>query len=175
MYKLIKNSTLILRIADNTTIPNDKENSDYKGYSDWLNEGNQPQPANQPTLEELKSQKNAEINKARLEANQTTFTHSGKLFACDQLSRSDIDAINGYVGTRNALPASWLGGWKAVDNTIVAIADVTSWNAFYDSMIEQGQQNFVKSQSLKASLDFVFSRIDLSNDEKCQSILAIAW
>lgn len=103
-------------------------------------------------LGELKAVKNAEINEARLKANLTTFTHNGKAFACDQLSRGDIDAINGYVGTRGTLPPNWIGGWKAVDNSIVAIPDVTAWNAFYDSMIMQGQANFAKSQNLKAQL-----------------------
>jgi hypothetical protein len=103
-------------------------------------------------LEALKLQKNAEINAERLKANLSTFTHSGKVLACDQLSRGDIDAINGYVGTRGTLPANWIGGWKAVDNTTLLISDVAAWNAFYDSMIAQGQANFAHSQALKAQL-----------------------
>lgn len=111
-----------------------------------------PVPPAPPTLPELKADKNAEINTARLSANQTTFTHESKTFSCDQLSRSDIDGINGYVATRNALPAGWVGGWKAVDNSILPISDVAAWNAFYDSLIAQGQANFVHSQTLKAAL-----------------------
>jgi len=106
----------------------------------------------QVSLDQLKFAKNLEINLARLAANQKTFTHGGKLFACDPLSRSDIDGINGHVGTRGSLPVDWIGGWKAIDNSIVPIQNVADWNAFYDSMIAQGQANFLKSQNLKAQL-----------------------
>ena len=64
------------------------------------------------TLEDLKADKNSEINTARLTANQTTFSYQGKQVACDPLSRSDIDGINGYVATRGSLPVDWIGGWK---------------------------------------------------------------
>jgi len=111
-----------------------------------------PPPPAPPTLAEVKELKNIEINQSRLAANLTTFTHSGKVFACDQLSRSDIDAVNGRVATRGALPNDWVGGWKAVDNTYIAIETIEQWNDFYDSMVAKGQANFAKSQSLKAQL-----------------------
>lgn len=110
-----------------------------------------PAPA-EPTLAELKTAKNSEINTARLAANQTTFTYQGKQIACDPLSRGDIDGVNGYVATRGTLPPNWVGGWKAVDNSIVPIQTVAAWNSFFDSMIAQGQANFAKSESLKAQL-----------------------
>jgi len=75
------------------------------------------------------------------------------VIACDPLSRSDIDGINGYVATRGEMPPNWVGGWKAVDNSIVSIPDVVTWNAFFDSMIAQGQANFAKSEGLKAQLN----------------------
>jgi hypothetical protein len=111
-----------------------------------------PTPPEPPTLTELKAAKNVEINTARLKANQTVFLYQGKQVACDQLSRSDIDGINGFVATRGALPNDWVGGWKALDNSIIPIQNITIWNAFYDSMIAQGQANFLKSQNLKAQL-----------------------
>lgn len=119
-----------------------------------------------PTLAELKAMKNEEINAARLNANLTTFTHNGKLFACDQLSRGDIDGINGYVGTRGGLPNNWVGGWKSVDNSIHPIPDIAAWCAFYDSMMAQGQANFIKSQNLKMQLE---SAID------AEQVAAIKW
>ena len=125
-----------------------------------------PPPPEPPTIAELKTLKNEEINAARLTANLTTFTHNGKLFACDQLSRGDIDGINGYVGTRGGLPGNWVGGWKSVDNSIYPIPDVATWNAFYDSMIAQGQANFLKSQNLKMQLE---SAID------AEQVAAIKW
>lgn len=99
-----------------------------------------------------KMAKNDEINAARLKANRSTFTHSGKVFACDELSRSDIDGINGYVALYNAFPAGWPGGWKAVDNTYLPITDIAAWKAFYASMVAHGNLNFAHAQTLKAAL-----------------------
>ena len=110
----------------------------------------------QTVAEELaaaKEAKNAEINAARLAANTSTFAHAGKVFACDQLSRSDIDGTNGFVTLYGALPPGWPGGWKAVDNTYLPINDVAAWKAFYTSMFSAGAANFAKSQALKASVD----------------------
>lgn len=44
MYKLTQ-STSIIRLADNACIPNDPANTDYAAYLKWLEEGNEPQPA----------------------------------------------------------------------------------------------------------------------------------
>lgn len=104
-------------------------------------------------LEARKSDKRAEINAARLAANFSTFTHAGKVFACDQLSRSDIDGTNGFVAIYDALPPGWPGGWKAVDNTYLPIATAADWKAFYSSMFATGSANFAKSQELKAQVE----------------------
>jgi len=104
-------------------------------------------------LAAAKAEKHAEINAARLGANTSTFTHAGKVIACDQLSRSDIDGTNGFVTLYGTLPPGWPGGWKAVDNTYLPIADVAAWKAFYTSMFAAGAANFAKAQALKASLD----------------------
>ena len=117
-------------------------------------------------LESLRVTKNAEINAARLAANFGTFTYSGKLFACDQLSRSDIDGTNGYVALNNELPAGWPGGWKAVDNTYIAITSVDEWKAFYGAMFAAGNANFAHSQTLKAQLASATTR---------QQIEAVKW
>ena len=105
-----------------------------------------------PTLIELKAAKNAEINIARAAANTSTFDHSGKTFSCDQLSRSDIDGVNGYVALYGALPPGFHGAWKAVDNTYLPIADVDAWKVFYTAMVAQGAANFAHAQELKAQL-----------------------
>lgn len=104
------------------------------------------------TLDDLKAAKNNEINAARLRANRGTFTYAGKTIACDELSRSDIDGVNGEVALTGALPPGFPGAWKAVDNTYVAIPDLNGWKAFYGAMVAQGQANFAHAQSLKAQL-----------------------
>lgn len=105
-----------------------------------------------PTLDDLKAGKNSEINAARLAANRSTFTHAGKSFACDELSRGDIDGANGYVTLYGTMPPGWPGGWKAVDNTYHPIADVAEWKAFYTSMFSSGNANFAHAQTLKTQL-----------------------
>lgn len=104
------------------------------------------------TLEEIKAKKNSEINAARLAANRSYFTFAGKDIACDELSRSDIDAINGIIAVTNAMPPNWVGGWKAIDNTYVVIPDVITWINFYAAMVQKGSSNFAHAQALKAQL-----------------------
>lgn len=105
-----------------------------------------------PTLDELKTAKNTEINAARATANASTFTHSAKVFSCDQLSRGDIDGVNGYVAIYGALPPEFPGAWKAVDNTYLPIGDVATWKGFYAAMVAQGGANFIHAQALKTQL-----------------------
>lgn len=105
------------------------------------------------TLAMLKASKSDEINTARLRANQGTFGFGGKRFQCDALGRSDIDGMNGAIALLRALPADWLGQWKAADNTFVLIPDLATWAAFYGAMVAQGQANFVCAQALKSQID----------------------
>ena len=55
MYKLLSDVTFatgevvkaqcVLRVADNTFIPFDPDNTDYQAYLLWVSEGNTPDPA----------------------------------------------------------------------------------------------------------------------------------
>jgi len=127
---------------------------------------NEPDPLPEiESLDNLKARKNQEINDARLHANQTTFTYSGKAVACDQLSRGDIDAVNGIVAITNELPPSWIGGWKAVDNTIIPIPNLNTWISFYAAMVQQGTINFNKAQTLKLQLETAYSAGNRENME----------
>ncbi|MDT3735555.1 MAG: DUF4376 domain-containing protein [Denitratisoma sp.] len=119
-----------------------------------------------PTLEELKLSKNAEINAARAAANAGTFAHGGKTFACDALSRGDIDGVNGYVALFGALPPEFPGAWKAADNSYLPIEDVPAWKAFYAAMVAQGAANFAHAQALKAQLAAATTP---------EAVAAIAW
>lgn len=53
MYKLMPNNIFdekingIIRLSDGATIPFDPDNTDYQEYLKWLEEGNQPLPADE--------------------------------------------------------------------------------------------------------------------------------
>lgn len=118
------------------------------------------------TLQELKLLKNAEINSARFAANQSWFTFAGKQIACDPLSRSDIEGVNGIVANTGSLPAGFPGAWKAIDNSYVVIADAAQWTQFYAAMVAKGLANFAHAQALKA---------ELAAAETAEAISSISW
>lgn len=105
--------------------------------------------SNNLPLDAAKAFKEGEINSARLATNTTSFTYLDKQIACDALSRSDIDGVNGYVALMGEFPPSWIGKWKTLDNQYVDIATTDDWKAFYSAMVSQGQNNFLYSQWLK--------------------------
>jgi|GEM_PF-6889683 len=117
-------------------------------------------------LEELRAVKNSEINATRLLVNRSTFPYQGKQIACDELSRSDIDAVNGFLAITGTLPPLPGGGWKAVDNTYVSITTPGQWVAFYAAMVIQGSSNFDHAQSLK---------VRLAAAATAEDIAAIQW
>ena len=80
-------------------------------------------------LSTLKTAKNLQINEWRATANQTYFTHMGKQVACDELSRSDIDAVAGSISLSGVFPAGFPGAWKAMDNSYIMLPDVAAFKA----------------------------------------------
>lgn len=132
----------------------------------WVvaDEGYAPPP--ERSLSEIKLIKNADINAWRAKANTGTFAHDGKVFACDALSRSDIDGVNGYAAIYGALPPDFPGAWKAVDNSYYPIADLAAWKVFYASMVAAGTANFMHAQQLKAQLAAATTP---------EAVAAIAW
>jgi hypothetical protein len=45
LFKSVSGYECLIRIADNTFIPFDPANTDYAEYLKWLDEGNEPLPA----------------------------------------------------------------------------------------------------------------------------------
>lgn len=113
------------------------------------------------TFEQRKAAKNGQINAWRLAANRGTFTFGGHPISADELSRSDIDGVNGEVGNSGQLPADFPGAWKAADNSYVPILNVAAWKALYAAMVAQGMANFAISETLKAALSSATTDADL--------------
>lgn len=111
-------------------------------------------------LADLKAKKNADINRWRAEANSSTFTHLGKVIACDMLSRSDIDGVAGSISLTGAFPVGFPGAWKAADNTYIMMPTIDDFKAMYASMTAKGAENFAHSQALKAALALAETRAD---------------
>ncbi len=114
-------------------------------------------------LNQARAAKKAEINAWRLQANRSSFEHAGKAFACDELSRSDIDGITSFVTLVGSLPPGWPGAWKAVDNSYLPITSVADWTAFVASMVSTGNANFAKSQALKAAVDAATTTVQINS------------
>jgi hypothetical protein len=56
MYKLLtsyrgETANTVLRLAGNACIPFDPANTDYQTYLEWIAEGNEPLPADEPAGE----------------------------------------------------------------------------------------------------------------------------
>lgn len=119
---------------------------------DSLVEGVVVPKENNVDLVALKAERNMQIHYWRAAANQTTFPFSGKLISCDQLSRSDIDAVASSIALTGAFPAGFPNAWRATDNTYVLLPTVDSFKALHSAMTAQGTANFAYSQQLKAAL-----------------------
>lgn len=110
--------------------------------------------------------KNAEIDQMRLQVNFSSFMYLSKPVSCDQISRSDIDAVEGNISLMGTFPEGFPGFWKSADKTLIPLPTVDDFKAMYAAMTKQGTANFVKSQTLKQQLD------DATTIQEVQSI---AW
>ncbi|MCG2585519.1 DUF4376 domain-containing protein [Massilia sp. TS11] len=119
-------------------------------------------PAPEFDLAAAKAKCNDAINAWRLHANFSHFTHGGKQIACDQLSRSDLDAVANSIGLTGEFPEGWPGGWKAMDNTILPLATIEAFKSLYASMTAQGTANFGQAQAWKAQLAAAEDEADIA-------------
>lgn len=117
-------------------------------------------------LDVAKAMKNTEINSARLAANTGSFAYLGKQIACDTLSRGDIDGANGYISLMGAFPDSWIGAWKAVDNSFISITTIDEWKSLYAAMVDQGAKNFAHSEALKKMV---------ADATTTDQVMAVSW
>ena len=118
------------------------------------------------SLDALKIRKAQEINQARYAANQSYFEFAGKQIACDAVSMLDIQSANAEIALTREMPSTWPGGWKAVDNTYVAIPDVAAWTEFVKAMVARGTAHFQHAQLLKQRL---------ATASTPEEVVAITW
>jgi len=133
--------------------------ADSVSIGDLYSAGNYSKPL--VNIAELKAAKNLQINAWRMAANLSTFPYAGKLIACDELSRSDIDAVAGSIALNGTFPAGFPNAWKATDNTFLSIPDIATFKVMYAAMTVQGTANFTHSQSLKTALAAAITQADI--------------
>jgi hypothetical protein len=117
-------------------------------------------------LDELKERQKQLINLAHELANKTSFMFQGKEIQANDHSMRQIEITNSGVLRRGTMRPGWLGAWKTLDNSYVAIPDVATWNQFLDAIEQTGTQNFDKAQQLKAAIDAA---------QTIEEISAIVW
>lgn len=111
-----------------------------------------PETESMENLEAARRAKELEINDMREQANMSTFPFTGKLVACDRLSRSDIDGVANHINLLGTFPPNFPGGWLATDNTYIPLPTIDDFKAMYSAMARQGTANFTRSQALKAKV-----------------------
>lgn len=125
MYKLIANSTSIVRLADGAFIPADPANSDYAAYLRWVEEGNEPvQPVDEryytvevdgavveKPLAESKALRKQELATIRWEKQSAGIVVNNHVFATDDQSK-----VNYVAATMQAqADPNYSVLWKAKD------------------------------------------------------------
>lgn len=113
MYKLTT-SECIIRLADGAFIPNDPANTDYAAYLKWLEEGNEPDPVDPPSPEQVyqewKTDRQTKVDAITVEVDEMVF--DGNEAAQSRMSREVISADDMEMVVK----------WILHDNTV---ADVT--------------------------------------------------
>jgi hypothetical protein len=130
-----------------------RELKEVDGEYEWVSTVERlPAPDLEELVRTLKAAKNDAVNRERLRANTATFMFDGKPIACDELSRSDIDGVAGYIALFGDFPPGWPGVWKAADNTYVPMTNIAHFRAMYAAMAGAGLANFMRAQEKKQQL-----------------------
>lgn len=104
------------------------------------------------SLEELRTAKNAQINAAWIAADSSAFSYAGETFRAEPDDVLRLNSINGYISLKREMPPDWIGVWKTMDDTFIALPDVASWEPFYTAFVMKGVTNYLAAQGLKAQL-----------------------
>lgn len=111
MYKLIINSTSVLRLSDNGIIPAVPANSDYAEYLRWLDKGNMPLPVDPPSVNEITATVIDAVQQ-RLDTFAQTHNYDGILSACTYAASGVPKfAAEGQYAV-NARDATWATCYK---------------------------------------------------------------
>jgi hypothetical protein len=87
MFKVISES-VVQRLSDGVQFPADPANVDYQEFLRWRAEGNTPEPADQPTLEQIEADIAAEVQR-RLEAWAQQREYDGIVSLCSYAGDPD--------------------------------------------------------------------------------------
>jgi hypothetical protein len=129
-------------------------------------QGGQIIPDATDSIEALRTRKSAEINAAWIRADSTAFEYSGEQFRAGADDVLRLNSINGYISLMNEMPPDWIGAWKTMADTYIALPDVDSWKPFYTAFVMKGVTNYLAAQGLKARL---------AAAETADEIAAIVW
>lgn len=163
LYRLSQ-FNFITRTTDNASIPIDPRNKDYNDYLNWVNQGNQPDPA---PLDEYINTRIAYINESYNKAiqNNVIFTNSAGTFEY----QADFDSqniltttISGLSGANN-VPSGFY--WRSANNVNVSFT-LQDLKGLAETMLMQGWLNFQKKINL-------IEQIRGANSSN--TILSITW
>lgn len=111
MYKLTENG--VLRIADQTVIPNNVENRDWQDYQTWLSNGNEPEARfNENELKEIARK---EIEAVRYEAEVFGVSIDGMTILSDRDTQMKLTS----AALRAQRDPNYSLDWKCTDGVFV--------------------------------------------------------
>lgn len=115
-------------------------------------DGAKPSWLETASIEEQRLSKGEEINAAWIKADASAFMYDGNQFRAGHDDIVRLNSINGYISLFNEMPPDWVGVWKTMDNTFIAMPDIAAWKPFYCAFVMKGVTNYMVAQSLKASI-----------------------